>query len=143
MSQQRRSFSQIIQSQVKKGEVVEFELNREDFLLRPMFRRLFMMMQFDLSDIPPDFNFYIYIPVVKQDHTSVLPYKFYVRMTTPNNKTVLSWRFKVNLDSRRLHNKRFNRIPVKQIEMNIVEHETSSQQYSRFVRDYLKPKQNY
>jgi len=139
MSQQRRSFSQIIQSQVKKGEVEEFELNREDRLLMPMFRRLFMMMQFGLPDIPPDFKFYIYIPVVKQDHTSVLPYKFYVRMTTPNNKTVLSWRFKVNLDSRRLHNKRFNRIPVKQIEMNIVEHETSSQQYSKFVRDYLHP----
>jgi len=139
MSQQRRSFTQIIQDRVRKGDVVEFELNREDNNLKPMLKRLFLLMQFDLGDIPPDFKFYLYIPIVKEQHTSVLPYKFYVRMTTPDDKTIMSWMFNIYLDSRKLHNSRFNKTPVKYNEMRNVEHEIKSQQYSKFVREHLHP----
>lgn len=143
MSQQRRSFTQIIQDRSRKGDVVEFELNTEDRHLKPMLKKLFMYMQFELEDIPNDFKFYLYIPIVKEQHTSILPHKFYVRMTTPDDKTLMSWRFDVYLDSRKLHNSRFNKTPVKHNEMRNVEHEIkSSQQYSKFVREHLKPRKS-
>ena len=86
----RQTISQSIQNQVKKGDIERYELNTDDDNLKSMFSKLFQFMMFGLRDIPPDFKFFFYIPVMKTTHDSVRLYNFYVQLTTPDNKTIIS-----------------------------------------------------
>lgn len=141
----RQTISQSIQNQVKKGDIERYELNTDDDNLKSMFSKLFQFMMFGLRDIPPDFKFFLYIPVVKTAHDSLRPYDFYVQLTTPDNKTIISWKFVVNfLSSRKLHNVRSKKVPLTRNQMSNVEHEIKTQQYSKFIQNYLKtPKSQY
>lgn len=83
------------------------------------FQQIVWVDAFKLKDIPEDFKFYLYVPVVKTEHDDILrPYYFYVQMTTHDDKTIISWEFIIRfVSSRDLQNIRFKRVPFTRKQM--------------------------
>jgi len=134
--QQHQKIQQVFTKLMKENKlhVLEMKMNSDKTksILNKLFRNMDIIIK--LEDIPDNYKIFLYIPIVQEHHPGSRLYTFYVRMSTPQNKTIIIWKFNVNLSARILHSLINSNKFIEPYQMKQVQHNVQSQQLEKLSR---------